>query len=334
MKKELKQDTTSLPHSGTENEERWLAFCQPFTELFSEAWRDIPNDGLFSLIEGVWNGSSTFTQAAIVLTSDFREHEPGLSESDRFSLVSGVAFGLMLSVGDEVIRRLGLAETKGGRLARKFALKPEDFTKQDMKDLARAVQFKTRYNPDGLGDKGERRKRSSEENASIIYVACARVLNQETIPTANTKEGLQKLMSGWFNGIPRKADNMLREEIRKNTIRQKKIIQVGDPEDEYGNTAPNTVADFPDAGGEGWRLDVRLQNAESDQVLLDEFRYLDTLTPEERQVIELLRQGQKQTQIAAKLTVSQPRISQLKKSAIRKMQARKNVTPPPGSLLA
>jgi RNA polymerase sigma factor (sigma-70 family) len=50
------------------------------------------------------------------------------------------------------------------------------------------------------------------------------------------------------------------------------------------------------------------------------YRAVDGLTPAELQIIDLIHEGLTQQEMAEKLSVSQPRIYQLKASAIKKIK--------------
>ena len=288
-------------------DEQLLKYYQPAAECFRKAWENVSDDVLCRLVAAIDGGE--FTRLAVRLISSFPPFHvlaAELSEEDQFSLLTDLTLALSLSVGAEFIGRVESADTKEGRITRKWAASGGDLTLGDAEALGRFAQRKLRYNPDDLGFE-------REENGSIILLACAQLLKEESIPTANSREGLAKLISGWFNRIPKRADNILREHIRKRQTNWKLTEQVD------SKTSKDSEQDYRQQRTvkKAFREEC---HPEEDWILLAEIRATETLTPEERRVVDLGLNGFTQKEMAEKLAVSQPRINQLKASAIQKIK--------------
>lgn len=200
------------------------------------------------------------------------------------SLPAPLIRALVLSMGYEFERRTLRAETPSGTLLRKLAA----WGTCSQEELARlqAAQRWRRYNPEG-----------KKENSSRFILALWEKLAATAVPSVSSKEGLLEFLSGWLNDLPADADNRVRNEVETAQRRSRRVQPLQSQD-----------------------LNVVFADDVDRQILLAEIRSLESLTRRERQVLELGLQDLTEEDIASRLDVTKPRVSQLRSSSIRKIR--------------
>lgn len=149
-----------------------------------------------------------------------------------------------------------------------------------------AAQRWRRYNPEG-----------KKENSSRFILALWEKLAATAVPSVSSKEGLLEFLSGWLNDLPADADNRVRNEVETAQRRSRRVQPLQSQD-----------------------LNVVFADDVDRQILLAEIRSLESLTRRERQVLELGLQDLTEEDIASRLDVTKPRVSQLRSSSIRKIR--------------
>ncbi len=267
-----------------------LLVLDPLAKWFAKAWRRFSDEQFSEIYSSLLGGSGD---------RGFVVKFPSSLLSSPDSLPAPLILALLLSMGYEFERRVLRAETPSGTLLRKLAARGT-LSEEELAQWKAAARPRRRYNPDGLGD-------GKEENRSIFNVALLEKLAATVVPSVSSKEGLVKFLSGWLNDLPADADKVVRIKVETAQRRSRRTLPL------------NETVELPSPRVE-FAADVE------QQVLLAEIRSLESLTGRERQVLELGLQDLTEEVIASQLSVTKPRVSQLRSSAIRKIRQAMNLS--------
>ena len=222
--------------------------------------------------------------------------QAALSKAEIQQLTRSFSLILAQSLAIEFGRRECLAEqkhSKAGLRLREFVMMKREWSIEEARALAQLGHFKKRWNPDAFGSARD----AEDESIQMYWEALAEGLQKVGAPSIASQEGLLELLSGCFGRIAATADNVLRERLRTLKRRQE-MTDLGAKEA------------FP----------VRFVSPRPDnKILLGEIA--STLTQRERQVAVLSHWGFAEEEIAQKLGVSQPRISQICRQVKKKVSA-------------
>ena len=213
-----------------------------------------------------------------------------------------VTVALPMSLVLECGRRVALVDTPTGLLVRKCLVRgTQSLDLEEVGTLTQAGR-RRRYNPDAVdGSSGEQRK----ENASLHWeTLLEQVTRTRDAATASVTTGLAMLLSGSFNRVPSDADDMARGRIK--TARARQDVAVAFEEHDIAPAQIELVAMPSDT----W----------DDEILLTELFSLGSLSDQERQVLEFGLQDRPQKDIAAEMSITQGRVSQLRRNALAKIR--------------
>jgi RNA polymerase sigma factor (sigma-70 family) len=130
---------------------------------------------------------------------------------------------------------------------------------------------------------------------------------------ADTLENqFRRLLTDGFRHAPRQADNAVRDHLRR-------IYRQRHHETAVGADSLQRLQEH--AERDGYRVELVARREEA-QILLAEIVVEANLTNREWAVIELRLEELTQATVAKQLRISQPRVAQLERSAMRKLQAR------------
>jgi len=263
-------------------------FCEPD---FAPSLEKLSDEMLCKLLDAALNGQTVSVTGSQKPKAEIEMAETMNPRSDLVSVV------ISLLLVREFDRRRNKKETISGRLIRKWVVAKDELTGKEADRLTRLCQYKRRYNPQGLGD-------SAEENASLVWQGLVQVLQADllsTQPIVTSKGGFSRLLSAPFNTVLFKVDNLLRNRVDTETRR--------------ANARREEVETEEIEGESSWDFPIKFYNR-----TLDEWTNRAQLTESERQVIELKLQDLNQTTIAERLSISQPRVSQLLNNARKKLR--------------
>jgi RNA polymerase sigma factor (sigma-70 family) len=222
------------------------------------------------------------------------------TESQRLILLEALSIIVVGSLVAENIRRAEASEKVTGRSIRQWIAAGEP-TPEELRTLLRHGQ-RPRYNPDGREETD-----AMYRTALVERVDAAR---QEHF-NATLEEQFLHFWTGYFERVPRRADSSVRDQIR--ALRSQRGGEVSTDFDEP--TSKEASAHIIDG------LSVALAKVPGTEPrLLAELRERASLTKREREVIELYLQDLPQVEIAERLQITQQRVSQLTRQAIKKMQ--------------
>ena len=230
--------------------------------------------------------------------------QAALSKAEIQQLTRSFSLILAQSLAIEFGRRECLAEqkhSKAGLRLREFVMMKREWSIEEARALAQLGHFKKRWNPDAFGSARD----AEDESIQMYWEALAEGLQKVGAPSIASQEGLLELLSGCFGRIAATADNVLRERLRTSKRRREQTELVGDEEA------------FP----------IQIVPQHDEQILLAELT--NKLTRREREVCVLRYGGFTEEEIAQKLAVSQPRISQICAQVKKKISAASGSRPDP-----
>ena len=282
-------------------------FDECATTLAKLLWEPLPNDdtivGILALVP------DPSARLVPTVAAELLSRSPNYGTYDQqkyFELLTAMSAVVVTSLVKEVDRRAGDRESAGDSSVRKWIARGEP-TSEELQALSRGRR--------------QRNSPSGKDEADSIHRAAlaehvARAAREHFV--APLVEQFRHMLDGFFSKVAWRADNVVRDALRKEVLRKQRELGV-DSEQlaalESSATAHN--------------LGFRVEWAEGPEraILLVEVRACPTLTEQERQFTELYLEDLTQVEIAKKLKISQPRVSQLKQQAIAKMREHANRRP-------
>jgi len=186
----------------------WLLIWTPLAEQFSVFWKDLSDDQICELADPKQDDCQTIKClmiAQLLIAKLAPMNATKAAEWD--DLLPHLSSVIALSFLHEYFRRVESNEKQKAKLIRFFVAREEKLSRDDVNQLADAIQ-RRRFNPDAFGD--------SDENRSLALTALIETLSINKTPQADSKEGLQSILAGFFEGIANKVDNTVRGVVKTN----------------------------------------------------------------------------------------------------------------------
>ncbi len=284
--------------------EHSVFFDECATKLAKILWEQLPDDRFVEILALVPDPRARLvpTVAAELLA---RSPNYGTYDQPQYrELLTAMSIVVVTSLSKELERRAGDRESARDSSVRKWIARGEP-TPEELKALMRVGR---RRRNDPLGE---------DETDSIRRAALAEHVDHATRDhyKAPLVEQFRHMLDGFFGKVAWKADNVLRDALRKEGLHQQRELGV---DSEQLAALESSATDHNPV--------FRVEGPER-AILLAEVCACPTLTDQERQVTELYLEDLTQVEIAEKLRISQPRASQLQHQAIAKMSEHAKTRP-------